>query len=137
MVAPPAFKPSTMSKKGVPPQGIKAGNGLVQNKDAGICSQDARNGNAPLLPAGKAQGRLIPHLVIVQAHGLKGAAHGLPRLLRAIAQALQSKAYVLFHRPLKKLIFRVLKYQSHPAAELYPVIAFLVYIFSVQQHPAG
>ena len=123
-------EPVNLVQNFVPSPWIQAGCRLVQYKDLRFHGQHASYGHPPFLAAGKLKRRLFI-IGRVQAHLLQGFFCPGFGLLPAQSLILRSEAYICQHIHFKKLVLRILEYQTHLTPQLLHVIALAVDILPV------
>ena len=113
--------------------GIQPRSRLIQDQDSGVHCQNAGNSHTLLLSSGKFKRRLVKvfffksnlfqsfagfHFCFLTAHSL---VHG-------------TKTYIRKYITFKKLVFRILEYQSYLTSEGSSVVIFCPYIFTIIQN---
>lgn len=134
---PPRLSSVMSCKNASRPSGSRPPIGSSRNEILRPCCQHARDGHAPLLPAGEAHRRLVVDLLEREANRFERPAHA--RLLFGGAQAavLQAEGHVLFHGRFKELTFRILEYNADFAPQNAAVIAAGVDVLPVEHDGAG
>ena len=95
---------------------VKHGRRLVEDDALWPHGDDAGDGNALLLPAGKAVRRVL--FVLIDADIHQRAVHTLPDLLGRDADVLQAEGDVLLHHGGDNLVVRVLEHHPHLLADV-------------------
>ena len=95
--------------------GIQHGGGLVQNDTLRLHGNNARDGDALLLPAGQKMGGVLP--VLVHVHLLQGAVHSAADFRAGNAQILRAEGHILFHHVGNDLVVRILENHAHVPAD--------------------
>ena len=112
---------------------VKHGGRFVQNKAVRPHGDNARNGNALLLPAGKLVGGSITLFIdACQLHGLVNAGADL---LRRNAEVLRRKGDILLHDGGNDLVVGVLEYHAHLLAHIVEMI-LVAGVHPLDQHRA-
>ena len=117
------------------PGGVEAGHRLVQHQRARLHGQHPGDGHAPLLPAGKLEGRFFQD-VLAEAHLRDRLAHARFDGFFIKAEVARAKAHVLFHGLLKELVFGILEHQPHLAADLDEALALFPHIHAADEYVA-
>ena len=99
---------------------VKHGGRFVQNKAVRPHGDNARNGNALLLPAGKLVGGSIT--LFIDAGQLHGLVNAGADLLGRNAEVLRRKGDILLHDGGNDLVVRVLEYHAHLLAHIVEMI---------------
>ena len=99
---------------------VQRGGGLVQQDKLRLHGKNIRDGNPFLFPAGQELGG--PLGVVMQAHGGKGLAGAFFNLLQRQTQVHGAEGYFALYGYGQNLVFRLLKNNADPAAELQKVL---------------
>ena len=116
---------------------VKPCHGFIKNKNFRLHCKHSGNCRAPLLPSRKLKRRFFKQLLAYSRCGSCGVYTLFYFILRK-AHVFRSECNILIHGFLKKLIFRILKHQSHHFAHLFQIRSGLCYITAVYNNsPRG
>ena len=121
----------------IPAFGIEAGSRLIENQRLGLHGQYTGNGYAAHLTAGKLKRILGSNGFWIQMDHTHCLDNTIMDFIFGEPHVLWPESNIFFHSLFKQLIFRILKNESHPLAQLLSVDLLLMDILSVNKHLAG
>ena len=116
--------------------GVQPGCRLVKNDDLRLHGDDARNGDASLLPAGEVERRLFQQGLVHTSESGR-AQHARTDLLFTQAHVLRTERDIAVNGLFKQLILRILEHQPDTEAALPRCFLVLPDVRPVQQDLAG
>ena len=123
-------------ENGVPSRRVKTGGGLVQDQNVRFHGDNAGDGDAAFLPAGEVKGGFFQQILADANEARRPADPGI-QLIACDPLIFGTECNVLPTGFLKKLVFRVLKDQSHTAANGVREFLVLPDILPLEKHLTG
>ena len=118
------------------PRRVQPRRRLVKDEHVRLHGDHARDGDAPLLPAGQVKRRAL-QLRLRNAHKTRRAQHALVNFILAETHIFRSERDVAVRGLFKKLRLGVLEHQPHTKAHLPREFFVLPNILTVKQHAPG
>ena len=131
-------EPMDRFEDAVAPEGIESSCRLVEDEVARTHGDNASDGDAAFLPAGKLEGRAILPGIVVEIDERHRFLDALDLFVLAEALVFGTKRDVLGNGFLEKLVLRILEHEPHLLAALAHFLGFIRQVIAIDEHaPLG